>query len=219
MLFAYPQKAHFERVLPKNKIYANAKISTALKRKFIDQIDKIVWEYKLSTETINLAAKKNVSEIEIFTISLREPEIREDVLRCIDNAIPFPIIYELVFENRIKTKAAFKRPSDADAGKWVTEIYFESAWQSVDDKRDELPLALDLGVLYEKILGSLMPFAKPEGEDIRVCIERLAEIRCKETEAEKLESRIRKEKQFNRRVELNAELRKLRNEITAMSAA
>ena len=216
MLFAYPKKAHFARVLPKNKIYANAKISAALKRKFIDQIDKVVWEYKLSPETINLPAKKSVSEIEIFTVSLREPDIREDVLRCIDNAIPFPIIYELVYERRIKMKAAFKRPSEADANKWVTETYFETNWRSISEDRAILPLALDLDVLYEKILRELMPNAK-DGENLREQVERLSEIRTKQNELEKLESRIRKEKQFNRKIELNAELRKLKNEIESLS--
>ncbi len=213
MLYKYPKQSFFGRVLPKNKIYANAKLSAALKKKFVDGIDKIIWQYKLSPETINLPAKKSVPEIEVFRIELRQSEIREDVLRCVDNAIPFPIIYEIVFENRIKMKAAFKRPSEADAGKWVTEIYFESDWQSIDDKRDELPLALDLGVLYEKIFGALMPNSKAKDEDLRGRVQRIAEMRRLETEAEKLASRIRKEKQFNRKVELNAELRKLKNEI------
>ncbi len=215
MLFAYPQKAFFGRVLPKNKIYANARISTALKRKFIDQIEKIVWEYKLSPETINLPGKKTAPEIEIFTITLRQSEIREDVLRCIDNAIPFPIIYEFVFEKQIKTKAAFKRPSEGDSNKWVTEIYFESDWQRVDAERDILPIALDLEVLYEKILRSLMPNSKV-GEDLREQVQRLTEMRALQNEAEKLESKIRKEKQFNRKVELNAELRKLKNELAEL---
>ena len=214
MLYQYPKQAHFGRILPKNKLYENAKLTAAIKRKFIEQIDKIVWEYKLSPETINLAAKKGVPEIQIFTIFLREAEIKEEVLRTIDNAIPFPIIYELVFETRAKTKAAFKRPSDAESGKWVTESYFESDWLKLDSERTELPTALDLGVLYEKIIGGLMSLPKKDGEDLRAQAERLTLIRHKEKEAEKLDAKIRKEKQFNRKVELNAELRKLKNEIS-----
>lgn len=217
-MFAYPKQAKVDRVLPKNKLYANAKVSAALKRKFVERIDKIVWEYKLSPETINLPAKKSAPEIEVFTVHLRDEEIGEDVLRSIDNAIPFPIIFELVCGTRIKTKAAFKRPSEADSSKWVTEVYFESAWLGIDEPRKELPTALDLGVLYEKIINSLMTVPKNDGEEIRAYIERLAEIQQKQKEAEKLESRIKKEKQFNRKVELNAELRKLRNEIAEITS-
>lgn len=215
MLYAYPPKAYFGRTLPKNKLYANAKITAALKQKFIDQIDKIVWEYKLSPETVNLPGKTNAPEIQVFTISLREAEIREDVLRCIDNAIPFPIIYELIYEQRIKIKAAYKRPSDADSGKWVTETYFETDWQSAQAEREALPVALDLEVLYEKMLRALMP-AITGGETLRAQVAQLAEIQSRRNELEKLESRIKKEKQFNRKMELNAELRKLKNEIALL---
>ena len=213
MLFNYPKQAAVGRILPKNKLYANAKISAALKKKFVDRIDKIVWEYKLSPETINVSGKTNAPEIEIFRIELRQPELSVDILQTIDNAIPFPIIFEIVFGNQIKTKAAFKRPSEADSAKWVTEIYFETDWQNVDKPRQDLPTALNLEVLYEKILGSLMSIPKNDGEDLHDYIKRITIIRQKEAEILKLESKIKKEKQFNRKVELNTELRKLKNEI------
>ena len=129
-LFHYPKQAAFERPLPKNKIYEHAKPSSALREQFVTQVDKIVWQYKLAPETVNLPARPGVPEIQIFAIALKTPELSEDVLRCIDQAIPFPIIYQLTFEDRIKSKAAYKRPSDADASKWVVDSYFETAWQA-----------------------------------------------------------------------------------------
>jgi len=212
-LFAYPKQAHFGRPLPKNKIYEKTRVSKSLRDKFVKQIDKIVWQYKLSPETVNLPASKTVPEIEVFAITLREPELHADILKCIDNAIPLPVIYELVFEDKIKTKAAYKRPSDADSSKWVTDIYFETKWVKADSKREPLPVALDLGILYEQLLRSLMPVSRIDGESIKDQVGRLAEIRSLENQAAKLESRMRKEKQFNRKVELNAELRKLKEQI------
>lgn len=214
-LFAYPKHAEFGRNVPKNKIYANTRVSSALKTKF-KAIEKIVWQYKLSPETVNLPARKSVPEIEIFIVTLREPELHESVLRAIDNAIPFPVIYELVFDGRVMTKAAFKRPSEADSSKWVTDIYFETKWHKADTPREALPVALDLGLLYEQMLRSLMPVSRIESEDIRDQVQRLTEIRGLETQAAKLESRMRNEKQFNRKVELNTALRTLRNEIDAL---
>lgn len=211
-MFAYPKKAEFGRNVPKSKIYANTRVSSALKKKFL-AIEKIVWQYKLSPETVNLPSRKSVPEIEIFSITLREPEIHADVLKCIDNAIPFPTIFELVFESRTKTKAAFKRPSDADSNKWVTDIYFESKWRQSDARREPLPVALDLALLYEQILRSLMPVSRIDGEGIKDQVQRLTDIRHLETQAAKLQSRMQKEKQFNRKVEMNAELRKLNSQI------
>jgi hypothetical protein len=70
--FDYPKGAAFGRVLPKNKIYEHAGASAALKDLFIKEVDQIVWKFKLAPETINLAATRSVSEIQIFGVSIAE---------------------------------------------------------------------------------------------------------------------------------------------------
>lgn len=208
-LFNFPKQAAFERVLPKSKIYEHSKPGNAVKELFVKQVDKIIWQYKLAPETINLPAKPSVSEIQIFSITLKTPELSEDVLRCIDQAIPFPIVYQLMFEERIKAKAAYKRPSDADANKWVIDGYFETDWQVDDSERSELPIALDMAGLYEQMLRRLLPLPPRTGETLKAQVERLGQLRSKQNECRKMEARLQKEQQFNRKVELNAQLRVL----------
>jgi len=217
-LFHYPKQAAFERVLPKNKIYEHAKPSSALREQFIRQIDKIVWQYKLSPETVNLPARPAVPEIQIFSIALKMPELSEDVLRCIDQAIPLPIFYQLTFEDRIKVKAAYKRPSDADASKWVIDGYFETDWQLSDTERVELPVALDLAGLYEQMLRRIMPLPPRAGETLKAQVERLGQIHSKQNECRKMEARLHKEQQFNRKVELNAQLRNLKKQLETLTS-
>ena len=215
-LFHYPTQAAFERVLPKSKIYEHSKPTSAVKELFVKQVDKIIWQYKLAPETINLPAKPNVPEIQVFTIALKTQELSEDVLRCIDQAIPLPIFYQLTFANRIKLKAAYKRPNDADAGKWVTESYFETDWLDKDTDRAELPVVLDLASLYEHLLRPLMPLPPKVGESLKTQVERLSLLRTKQNECRKLESRLNNEKQFNRKVELNAQLRQIKADLVTL---
>ncbi len=217
MLFEYPERAYFGRVLPKSKIYQHARVSARLRRKFIDQIERITWAYKLAEETVNLRPVDTVPEIEVFVVELKGDEISQDVIRCIDNAIPFPVIYEIQKGDKVKVMAAYKRPSDADSNKWVTDVYFESEWQSSSIERETLPIALDLGVLYEEILRRLMPVSRVDAEPIKDQVQRLTEIRRLESQAAKLESRMHREKQFNRKVELNAELRKLKTQVRELT--
>ena len=82
MLFDYPTKARFGRKIPKSKLYENASVNTKLKDKFVNQIEKIVWQYKLAPETTNLGATDNVPEIQVFAIYLKGDEI-DDVLQLI----------------------------------------------------------------------------------------------------------------------------------------
>lgn len=216
-LFAYPTQAAFNRVLPKNKIYEHGKPSRAVRDCFVAQVHQILWQYKLAPETINLPSRPAVPEIEIFSIELKTADINEDVLRCIDKAIPLPIFYNLSFEGRIKTVAAYKRPNDADASRWVVDSYFASLWLDASSARSALPVALDMAGLYEQMLRRLMSYPARTGETLKDQVERLTQHRSKQHEYTKLEARLHKEKQFNRKVEMNTQLRALKTDIETLA--
>ena len=150
-------RRHILYELPKNKIYQHAAPGAALKELFVQQVEQIVWQYKLAPETINLPAKPSVPEIQVFDISLKTSELDQAVLRCIDKAIPFPIVFQLYHDKRIKMIAAYKRPNEADSEKWVVDGYFASDWQAQDLIRQPLPVVLDLALLYEHMLRRLLP--------------------------------------------------------------
>ncbi len=216
-LFAYPKKTEINRVLPKSKIYEHGKPSRAVRDGFVKQINQIVWQYKLAPETINLPSRPSVPEIEIFSIELKTADVSEDVLRCIDKAIPLPIFYNLSFDGCIKTVAAYKRPSDADASRWVVDAYFASPWLPADGKRSALPVALDMAGLYEQMLRRLMLTPARSGETLKDHVERQTQLRGKQNEYTKLEVRLLKEKQFNRKVEMNSQLRTLKTDIETLA--
>jgi hypothetical protein len=216
MLFDYPTKAAFGRVLPKSKIYEHASPTSRLKELFVQQVDQMIWKYKLAPETINLPATKAVPEIQIFHVTLKSGELKEDVLRCIDKAIPFPIVFELHYDSRCKAIACYKRPNEADSTKWVVSEYFETGWLNDTAKREKLPVVLDLGVLYDNLLSPLMPYPALNKETMPECIARIEKIRAKERELAKWEARMKNEKQFNRKVEINAEIRAIKQEIERM---
>ena len=213
ILYGYPKSAFYGRVLPKSKIYEHGNPSAPVKELFVRQVDKIVWQYKLAPETVNLRPAQAVPEIQVFSISLKGGDLKPEVLRCIDQAIPFPIFFELKYEGKIKPVAAFKRPSEADATKWVISEYFDGDWVSADMPRKPLPLVFDLAALYDQLLALLIPYPSLPSEDLPARVARMELFCLKQRELERCEARLRKEKQFNRKVEINALLRQLRNEI------
>lgn len=220
-LFTYPKQAEFGRPLPKSKIYERSGANSRLKDLFVEQLEQIVWRYKLAPETINLPAKPGVQEIQVFAIQLKTQDLHRDVLRCIDGAVQFPIIFELTqgqgAEARTQVVAAYKRPSEADAVSWVCSDYFESDWTPATTERIPLPLALDLGGLYEQLLHRLVPIAPRNQEPLRDLIARTEAVMTKAKEVAKAEARLAKEKQFNRKVEINATLRQLKTELEQLS--
>lgn len=206
-LFNYPQQAIFSKVLPKSKIYEFAKPSNAVKELFIKQVEQIVWEYKLSPDTINIPPGEGVQEIQILKIQSKVPEIDEEVFRTIDEAIPSHVFYEVVLASKTKLVAAYKRLNEADASRWVTGTYFESDWISSFAERDSIPFALNMGGVYTQILVGLMPGRRKDDESLREHVDRLDQLRVKNTELCKLKIKLAKEKQFNRKVEINSQIR------------
>jgi predicted signal transduction protein with EAL and GGDEF domain len=84
-------------------------------------------------------------------------------------------------------------------------------------ERAPLPLALDLGGLYEHLLLRLVPIAPRTQEPLRDLVARTETAMTKAKEVAKAEARLAKEKQFNRRVEINATLRQLKTELELLS--
>ncbi|WP_439273461.1 DUF4391 domain-containing protein [Pseudochrobactrum sp. HB0163] len=212
-LIAYPKQAAVDRVLPKSKVYEHGGANTRLKELFVEQVEQIVWAFKLAPETLHLPERPGVPEIQIFSIQLKGPELHRDVLRSIDGAIPFPIVFELNFDGRAQVVAAYKRPNEADASRRVLSDYFASKWFPAGCERTTMPIALHLGGLYEQLLHRLIPLPARPQETLAELIARVEQAQAKQREVDKTSARLAKEKQFNRKVEINAQLRQLKNEL------
>ena len=241
-LFKFPEKAWFDRVIPKSKIYEHAKSDGTLRDTFVSQVEQIRWAYKLAPETLNLPATRTVREIQVFHIELRTAALDHSVLRAIDKAIPFPLLFELSYHSQIKLTAAWKRPSEANSSHWVVGNYFESEWLPEDSPRQPLPVVLDMAALYERLLSLLVaghsqpePMPVSTGEapaqysttvqavagSVSLSLEQrisLAErIAAKGKEIERIKARLVREKQFNKRVAINEELRDARQELERLT--
>ena len=214
---AYPKQAAFGRTLPKNKIYEHSGANTRLKDLFVAQVEQIVWQYKLAPETIHLAAKPEVPEIQVFAIQLKTPTLDLDVLRCIDGAVQFPIVFELSFDNQMQVVAAYKRPNPTHASAWMLSDYFATPWLPSSTQRAAMPLALDLAGLYEQLLLRLMPLPARPQESLAALIARVELLTLKQREVDKTATKLAKEKQFNRKVAINTALRNLKTELEQLS--
>ena len=236
-LYEWPRAAAFGRVIPKNKIYEHAGANTGVKDLFVREVDQIVWSHKLAPETVNLAVTEQVAEIQVFRIAARTATLARDVLRAIDKAIPFPLVFEVAHAGRVRLAAAYKRPSEADGARWVVGDYFQGDWLPDDAPRAPLPVALTMGGLYERLLEPLVagqtarlisgvgeatqtPFTTGEVQRPVSLEERIAQaeaIQHQAREVERIKTRLGREKQFNKRVAINAELRAAKEHLERLS--
>ena len=100
--------------------------------------------------------------------------------------------------------------------------YHAAPWQA-DDTLDDmprpgLPVALDLAGLYTQLLRQHLAVPARAGETLRDQLDRLAQLQAKQVAAARLETQLAQEKQFNRKVEINAQLRTMRSELHALAS-
>lgn len=229
-LFDYPAHAAVGRAIPKSRIFTASKPNRRLRDKITQHVAQIVWQYKLAPETLHLQATDAVAEIQVFRIALKPAGVLEklpdDILRCIDRAIGVPLIFELATSvddgaTRTQTRVAatYKRPSESDTTKWVTGDYFATEWLPADTSRTPLPMATNMGQLYEQMLRQLIPLTARDGESMQALVERQRQAAIKQRECQRLEKRLSREKQFNRKVEVNRELRSSQAELALLTQA
>lgn len=214
--FAFPVSTAFGKVLPKSKIYEYANPSAKVKELFVKQVEQIIWQHKLAPETLNITASDQVPEIQVFRLILKTPEISDDVLSCIDKAIPFPVLFEICFEKRFQVIAAYKRPNATDNSKWLMSRYFASNWQPADQQRLSLPVVLDMAALYKRLLGVLVNLPQRANESTDDWITRTEQLTKLNRDISRLQSKLNNEKQFNRKVALHTELKQLQTQQTLL---
>ncbi|MCY4644547.1 MAG: DUF4391 domain-containing protein [Bacteriovoracales bacterium] len=217
-LYAFPQASRYGKKLPKSKIYQHTSPSSKVKGLFSREIEKITWSWKLSPETVNIPATERVQEIQVLTLSLKTPSLKRDILRTIDKAIPSPILFHLDYEERGRYTAAYKRPSGADKKKWVVGNYFETPWIRNRAEAKSLPIALDMETLYREILGNLIPIPYGKSESLEEWVSRAGQVCAMQKKAKKLENKMKKEIQFNKKLELYRQLKEIKRGVEALSS-
>ena len=87
-----------------------------------------------------------------------------------------------------------------------------------------MPVALDMESLYAQMLrlhmlASSFALRSRPGEALADTVERDNRIRAMRWECKRLETRLKKETQFNRKVEINAELHRSRADLANLEGA
>lgn len=204
-----PASAAFNRRIPKQKFYEELPLTPALRRVFVGQINAIWWRSKIAPATANLAPGRTVTELEVFELQLAQPSLDEGVLRAIDKRIPYPILYLLTCDGRCQAWIGYQ-----PAGQGGARVYYHTAWQPQEDLMLELR-GLDTDAAYENFVRQIAGGAlnAPAAEPLQQSIARDQRRRALEKQIAVLQNKIRREKQLNRQVELNGELKRLRKEL------
>lgn len=219
-MLGLPKTTEFNKRIPKQKFYENINITPTLRRFFVDQIKVIYWRNKIAPSTMNLEAGNNVTEIEVFEVKLNSTPLDISVLRQIDKEIPYHIVFLLEYEGKYQAWTAYKEKAVSGSNAFKVDTYYHTDWFT----EDELILRLDglnMDAVYEnyvrQIAGdALRTVFGGEPESLKESVERDKRVQQLQKQIDTLQAKVRKEKQLNRQMELNAELKKLKKELEVL---
>lgn len=218
VLYRWPAQAKFGRAVPKTRFYEQGKVTSAVRKRFVDEVQRITWAYKLADATIRLAGNPAVPEIQVFVIEAKDEDVADSVLAAIDKSVPFPIIFEVTRNPSSGPLTRMVAAHKQLTGRAVTVgPYLSSPWLADDAERRPLPAAIDLPSLYKELLTPLLPVATHPGERLEDVTARTEQARKLDREIAKLERRLRSEPQFNRKVELRRQLREHEEQLASIT--
>lgn len=217
-MIGLPKTTEFNKRIPKQKFYENMDVSPALKKIFVEQVRIIYWKNKIAASTTNLAAGLKVTELEVFEIRLNTPSLDMSLLKQIDKAIPYHILFLLEYKGKYQAWISFKEATVAGKNAFKVNDYYHTEWLT----EGEIPLKFDglnVDEVYEnfvrQIAGDKLR-TNVDSESLKESVAREEQKQALQKQIATLQAKIRKEKQLNKQMQLNTELKKLKKELEAM---
>lgn len=214
-MIGLPITTEFNKRIPKQKFYENIDVSPALKKVFVEQVKTIYWKNKIAASTTNLATGIDVVELEVFEIHLNSPALDDSLLRQIDKEIPYHILFLLEYQGKYQAWIGYKEATVSGNKAFKVNGYYHTEWLL----EDELPLkmvGLDVDAVYEnfvrQIAGDKLN-AGITGESLKESVARDEQKQVLMKQIISLQAKIRKERQLNKQMEMNTELKRLRKEM------
>lgn len=217
-MIGLPKSTEFNKRIPKQKFYENMDISPALKKVFVEQVRVIYWKNKIAPTTTNLDVGNDVTELEVFEVRLTSPVLDDSLLRQIDKEIPYHILFLLEYQGKYQAWIGYKEAATSGNKAFKVNGYYHTEWMA----EEELPLKLEglnMDAIYEnfvrQIAGDKLK-TKATGESLKESVTRDEQKQVLQKQIATLQTKIRKEKQLNKQMQMNTELKKLTKELEAL---
>ncbi|MCH8568888.1 MAG: DUF4391 domain-containing protein [Balneolales bacterium] len=209
--FNLPDRTKVLRVLPKNAF--DSYTNTKQKKILADFILRITWLHKLSAETINLAGTE-IQEIQIFKIELKKKESIDTIIDIIERSIPYHLIIIVEFSGSLYLTSSSKHLHSIDPNMAVVDWSFKTEWFDNNCFNYKLNLKKSLDFVFEDFCFQLTKMKKRENLSLKELI-KLEQKKARITkELNRLHKALIREKQFNKKVELNLRLANLKKNLS-----
>ncbi len=235
---AIPESCYLGKRVFKRLFLENIKLNSTDKKAFKEDIDTIIWQYALKPLTIQIQPyednEREYLEVAVLEINFNNSKRYERVAKVIHRAIPYPLVLILSDEKNCALSLATKRFSQAEKGAIVVEEFFTTSWMNLASPTQMQEHFLEslaipglpnthffafYSALVERFValdcarfsGKFRLNSEADKQQLRKNI--LGECHKLQLQISEIRLRIKKETQFNRKVELNSKIKELEQKL------
>ena len=199
-MYGLPTSTEVKKQLPKKAIYAKFNMPTSQREHFDADIARLDIVGMVSSKTVPaLAEGEEVKEIYILAIQLKRKEYDAKNILLLTKLIPQKMVFALHYKEEVQFAI------------YHTKL-ITSEWQTSEEA--SLPLSgLNLGTVWENIVANIGQIKITDGNTLTEQIKE-EELRTKlKIQINSLTQKLNKEKQFNRQIEINSEIKLLKKKL------
>lgn len=210
-MFNFPSQTFFNRRVAKEKLATQLHFSSSVRKALNEQVKSVHWAYKLAEGTLNISKGKQVTEMEVFQLLLNQADLDERVLLQWDKELPYHILFILEHNDKARAGIAFKLKDGSNKAYYSIKRYFYTPWMP-KEKLNFTIAGITLDNVYENLVQAVAGEKLPleDGKKMTERVEKTILQQEIQAKIDKLEAQIRKQKQFNRIMELSSEVQKLK---------
>lgn len=228
-----PASCEVGNVIYKKLFYENMELKKTDRDIFIKYVDKIRWIFSLKENNINIKKFQDENweydELEFINVYLKAPYKLRRLADIIMRTIPYPMVLSFQYEDEIRIFTGHQRINLADSSKNTIEEYIFTDWIDLNNLDEcDKKLFEDLQIknlsftnfytFYNDIIEAIIKYNASKlsgGSSVVLPVDEMKiiydEIKAIDYEIDTIRGQIKKETQFNRTVESNMEIKKLKD--------
>lgn len=214
----FPTSTIVNKPVPKNAFYGRSNDSSL--REFLTrEFESIVWLYKFAPATLNVEDGEYVHEIDVFYCRMKEVKYSIKPFSAMNELLPRHTIFIIERGGKFDLLMHHKE---------MSVVHGEQKWKcGVGELKCDICIDADtlniqgqsMDAVYNGLLSQISGLSASTREEYKEQVDLRKQIEFLWKQIAVLQKKIKAEKQFNRQMELSAEMRKLKKEITVLSVS
>ena len=212
----FPSTTIVNKPVPKNAFYGRSSDSSL--REFLTrEFEGIMWLYKLAPATLNVEDGEHVHEIDVFYCRMKEEQYSIKPFCAMDELLPRHTFFVIEYGGKFDLLMHHKE---------MSVVHGEQKWKcGISELKRDIQIETNtlniqgqsMDAVYNGLLSLISGLSASTREEYKEQVDLRKQIESIQRQIVSLQKRIKAEKQFNRQMELNTEVRQRRKEITLLT--